>query len=57
MTYKGRSIDVRYIVNGKTFTESDGNDSKDNVNEGDSIIVKYSTENPELMITQFNDEF
>ncbi|MGL5236253.1 MAG: hypothetical protein ACRC8Z_16125 [Empedobacter falsenii] len=57
MTYKGRSIDVRYVVHGKSYIESDGNDPKDDVDEGDSIIVKYSTENPELMITQFNDEF
>ncbi|GGE92960.1 hypothetical protein SAMN05443634_1085 [Chishuiella changwenlii] len=55
--YKSRSINVKYIVNGKSYIESDGINAEDNVSEGDSIIVKYSTEKPELMITQFNDEF
>ena len=30
---------------------------KVDINEGDSVMVKYSTEKPELMITQFNDQF
>lgn len=56
-TYKAHYIKVRYIVNGKSYIESDGIKTEDNVNEGDSIVVKYSTEKPELMITQFNDQF
>ena len=55
--YKSRSINVKYIVNGKSYIESDGINTEDNVSEGDSVVVKYSTEKPELMITQFNDEF
>lgn len=55
--YKGRFIDVRYIVNGKSYVESDGMNEKVDINEGDSVMVKYSTEKPELMITQFNDQF
>lgn len=56
-TYKGHFIKVRYIVSGKSYIESDGITVKDNINEGDSVVVKYSTEKPELMITQFNDQF
>lgn len=56
-TYKGHFIKVKYIVNGKSYIESDGIDERDNINKGDSIMVKYSTEKPELMITQFNDNF
>lgn len=55
--YKSRSINVKYIVNGKSYIESDGINIDDNVSEGDSVVVKYSTEKPELMITQFNDQF
>ena len=57
IVYKGRSINVQYIVNGKSYIESDGIDEGDNINERDSVMVKYSTEKPELMITQFNDRF
>lgn len=56
-TYKGHFIKVKYIVNGRSYIESDGIDERDNINKGDSVMVKYSTEKPELMITQFNDNF
>ncbi|MBS7333248.1 MAG: hypothetical protein KIG88_06610, partial [Weeksellaceae bacterium] len=45
--YKSRSINVKYIVNGKSYIESDGIDERDNINKGDSVMVKYSTEKPE----------
>lgn len=56
-TSKGRFIRVRYRVNGKLYVESDGNDTKDKVEEGDSIKIKYHKDNPQLMITQFNEKF
>jgi len=55
--YKGHSIRVKYIVNQKCFEGSDGFDEYDKVERGDSISVKYSKLKPELMITEFNDEF
>jgi hypothetical protein len=55
--YKGRSIRVKYIVDGKYFVDSDGFNQTDKVEDGDSVTVKYSKSKPELMITEFNDEF
>lgn len=55
--YKGRSIRVKYFVNGKEFIESDGISEDDNVNVGDTITIKYSQQNPKLMITRFNEKF
>jgi hypothetical protein len=56
-TYKGHSIQVKYIVDGKYFEDSDGFNENDNVEEGDSVSIKYSKSKPELMITEFNEEF
>lgn len=56
-TYKGNSIRVKYNVDGKYFEDSDGFNINDKVKEGDSIFIKYSKSKPELMITEFNDEF
>ncbi|PSR52119.1 hypothetical protein AHMF7605_00570 [Adhaeribacter arboris] len=55
--YKGRSITVRYKVSGNIYEESDGLDAQDNVNKWDSVTIKYSIAKPELMITEFNEEF
>ena len=55
--YKGRSIHVSYIVDGKKYIGIDGLNDSDKVNVGDSIDVKYSLSHPELMITQFNDKY
>ena len=55
--YKGYSIRVKYIVNGKYFEDSDGINESDKVENGDSVLVKYSKSKPELMITEFNEEF
>lgn len=56
-TYKGHHIRVKYKVEGKLYEESDGFNIIDKVEEGDSVYVKYSKSMPELMITEFNDEF
>lgn len=55
--YKGRSITVRYKVDGKFYEESDGIDENENVEEGDSINLKYSKTKPKLMMTMFNDDY
>ncbi|ESU22908.1 hypothetical protein FSS13T_25210 [Flavobacterium saliperosum S13] len=39
------------------YEESDGFNINDKVEEGDSVYVKYSKSKPELMITEYNDEF
>jgi hypothetical protein len=56
-TYKGLSIQVKYTVDGKYFEESDYFNENDKVEVGDCIFVKYSKLRPELMITEFNNEF
>lgn len=55
--YKGRHIRVKYFVNDKEFIGGDGISEDDIVNIGDTIIIKYSQQNPKLMITQFNERF
>ena len=56
-SYKGKSIRVKYVVDGKEYIESDSYSTHDNVEVGDSIIINYSTETPSLMITEFNSEY
>ena len=55
--YKGKSIQVKYIVNNKTYIGSDGFDDKFNFKVGDSIKLKYSRTNPDFMITEFSEEY
>jgi ribosomal protein S17 len=56
-TYKGNSIYIKYVVNDKVFSESDGFDEKNNFEEGDSVKIKYSKTKPELMISEFNEDY
>ena len=56
-TQKGNSIHVRYKVNGKVYEGIDGFNEKHQFNEGDSLNLKYSNSEPNLMITEFNDEY
>ncbi len=55
--YKGHSIKVKYVVEGKVYTGSDGIDAGNKIREGDSVDIKYSMTKPELMITEFNEQF
>ena len=55
--YKGHHIRVEYIVNGKLYEDSDGFDENEKIEEGDSVYVKYSKTKPELMITEFNENY
>ncbi|PHK14397.1 hypothetical protein VF12_40945 [Nostoc linckia z15] len=56
-TYKGRHIRIKYFVGGKQYIESAGFEEDDNIEVGDSIALKYSINNPELIITQFNENY
>ena len=56
-THKGNSIHVKYKVNGKVYEEIDGFSEKYNFEEGDSLNLKYSESKPNLMITEYNDEY
>ncbi len=55
--YKGRTIRVKYFINGRQYIGSDGISESDKVMIGDTIAIKYSLRNHELMITQFNEKF
>jgi hypothetical protein len=55
--HKGRHITVKYKVGEKFYEDSDGFNENDKVEEGDSVYIKYSKSKPELMITEFNDEY
>ena len=55
--YKGNHIRVEYNVNGNEYIGIDGFTSYQKVNVGDSVDVKYSITKPELMITEFNEQF
>lgn len=54
---KGNHIRVKYKVDNKEYVGIDGFTSYQKVNEGDTIFVKYSISKPELMISQFNEQF
>jgi hypothetical protein len=56
-TYKGNSIHVKYKVNEKIYEGIDGFNEIYDFKEGDSVVIKYSTTKPELMLTEFNDKF
>ncbi|AWK04516.1 hypothetical protein HYN56_09840 [Flavobacterium crocinum] len=55
--YKGKSVTVKYLVNGKIYKESDGIDKKMTKVRGDSINIKYSNKKPELMISEYNWDY
>lgn len=56
-TYKGNSVHVKYKVNGKDYEEIDGFEEKYKFKEGDSITLKYSVTKPNLMVTEYNEEY
>ncbi|MGL2962438.1 hypothetical protein ACSVH2_01310 [Flavobacterium sp. RSB2_4_14] len=56
-SYKGNSIHIRYIVDGKIYEEIDGYDEKFIFKEGDSVTIKYSKSMPDLMISEFNEDY
>lgn len=56
--YKGHSVEIKYIVKNNQYEFSGGWDKNPNgLGEGDSIRFKYSTENPELLISELEDEY
>lgn len=55
--YKGHSIKVKYEVNNKFYIGSDAIDATNKIDVGDTIDIKYSITKPELMITEFNEQF
>jgi hypothetical protein len=54
---KGNHIRVKYNVDNKEYIGIDGFTSYQKVSKGDTVMVKYSVTKPELMISQFNEQF
>lgn len=56
--YKGHSLTVRYIVNGKIYTYNGGWDfNPKRLSEGDSISIRFSTNSPQYLITELEKEY
>jgi hypothetical protein len=56
--FKGHSVEVRYVVNNTMYELSIGWDKNPkNLQEGDSIKLRYATEKPELFITELQEEY
>ena len=56
--YKGHSVHVRYRIGNKEYVSSVGWDKNPkDLHEGDSIDFRYALDNPELIITEMNNEY
>ncbi|ELM3645171.1 hypothetical protein [Flavobacterium psychrophilum] len=55
--YKGHSISVKFKTNGVFYTGSDGFDSAKCKDVGDSILIKFYVKDPNVFITELNNEF
>ncbi|MCS4165291.1 hypothetical protein [Sphingobacterium sp. BIGb0116] len=56
--YKGRSIRVKYTVDNKEYENSGGwSKNPNNVHEGDSIWLRYAIEDPNLFITELENDY
>lgn len=57
-SYKGKSIRVKYQIEGVCYETSLGWDSNPrNLGIGDSVSFRYATENPEYIITELEDDY
>ena len=57
-SYKGQSIAVKYKIDNVDYEYAGGWDNNPrNIDVGDSILFKYSTDNPKLIITELEDSY
>lgn len=57
-SYKGKSVSVKYQIEGVYFESSRGWDSNPrNLGVGDSVSLRYAMENPEYIITELEDDY
>lgn len=57
IVYKGKTIRVKFKINDKTYSGSDGMFFKKNKSVGDSIFLKYYAKDPNLFITELNKNY
>lgn len=57
-SYKGRTIDVKYQIGGVEYdcTRNWDNNPR-NLDVGDSILFKYATDNPKIIITELENSY
>ena len=55
--FKGHHVRVQFKVKDITYTGSDGFDTMEGKEVGDSIYIKYYVKDPNIFITELNDEF
>ena len=56
--YKVHTIEVKYIVKGTAYEFSGGWDiNPQHKGEGDSVLLLYAIEDPELAVTELENEF
>ncbi|GGK89612.1 hypothetical protein ACD591_21180 [Rufibacter glacialis] len=56
--YKGRTIRVKYRISERIYEASLGWDKNpENLDEGDSIRLRYSVEKPDLIILELENEY
>ncbi|MFU1857305.1 hypothetical protein ACK8HY_09830 [Sphingobacterium sp. NGMCC 1.201703] len=56
--HKGLSIRVKYIVDNREYENSNGwSINPNNIHEGDSIWLRYAIEDPNLFITELENEY
>ncbi|RZK57261.1 MAG: hypothetical protein EOO91_10470 [Pedobacter sp.] len=57
-SYKGHSVHIRYIVEGKTYNYEGGFDSNPNgLGEGDSLKIKYAIDSPQYVISELDENY
>ncbi|ALJ00723.1 hypothetical protein [Rufibacter tibetensis] len=56
--YKGRTIQVKYKISEKVYEATLGwNKNPKDLDEGDSIRIRYSVEKPDLIISELEEEY
>ena len=56
--HKGRTVEVKYTIKGIVYKYGGGWDiNPDHKGEGDSVLLLYAIENPELAVTELENEF
>lgn len=55
--YKGKSIRVKFKIDDKIYTGSDGMFKRKSKDVGDSVFIKYYAKDPNLFITELNANY
>jgi hypothetical protein len=57
-SYKGHSIEVKYVIKGIEYNCTEGWDKNQrHLGVGDSVSLKYAIENPKLIVTELENAY